>query len=211
MMDYRKSDMLDDLFNRYLNSYNLTLETEEVIGSSAYKYILECYTKNLKLDVKILDDIMKNYNRFKKIERKHEIKLENLNFEYVSDEEYVTYGKLQRLKYNFKRKKYERIIKKFDKVLQKYKGYIPKEYYENEIDEPAEEVAPPPNVRTENTAPAIDIQDENGADTVSSLEDVAEATTSIQDEEFADGEQIEMRLEDLFGDVTCNADDESAE
>lgn len=211
MIDYRKSDMLDDLFNRYLNSYNLTLETEEVIGSSAYKYILECYTKNLKLDVKILDDIMKNYNRFKKIERKHEIKLENLNFEYVSDEEYVTYGKLQRLKYNFKRKKYERIIKKFDKVLQKYKGYIPKEYYENEIDEPAEEVAPPPNVRTENTAPAIDIQDENGADTVSSLEDVADATTSIQDEEFADGEQIEMRLEDLFGDVTCNADDESAE
>lgn len=211
MMDYRKSDMLDDLFNRYLNSYNLTLETEEVIGSSAYKYILECYTKNLKLDVKILDDIMKNYNRFKKIERKHEIKLENLNFEYVSDEEYVTYGKLQRLKYNFKRKKYERIIKKFDKVLQKYKGYIPKEYYENEIDEPAEEVAAPPNVSTENTVPAIDIQDENGADTVSSLEDVAEATTSIQDEEFADGEQIEMRLEDLFGDVTCNADDESSE
>ena len=133
MIDFRKSDLFDELYKRYLESYELTLETEDVTGASAYKFILDCYTRNLKADIKILDNEMKYYMQFCKKERKYEIKLENLNFNYIDDEELKTLTKKEHYLYNRKRRKFEKINNKFKKVIQKFKLYIPEEWYSEEV------------------------------------------------------------------------------
>lgn len=209
MIDYRRSDLFDELYKRYLESYELTLETEDVTGSSAYKFVLDCYTRNLKEDIKILDTEMKYYMQFCKKERKYEIKLENLNFNYIDDEELKMLTKKERYLYNRKRRKFEKINKKFKKVIQKFKLYIPEEWYNEEAEE--ENDAPKPEeMRTEEVQQETIIQETVTEDaTLLAENNVAEATEE-RDITTEEGEQLQISLEDFFSDVE-NEDEETRE
>ncbi len=200
MIDYRKSDLLDELYERYLESYNLTLETEDITGAAAYKFVLDCYTRNLKADIKILDDEMKYYRQFCKKERKYEIKLENLNFNYIDDEELEALTKLQRYKYCRKRRKFEKINKKFKKAIQKFKLYIPVEWY-NEESEEENEQPKSEEMRTEKIKVETIEQERKVEDaTLLAENNVADATNEIK-ETTDEGEQLQITLEDFFSDV----------
>ncbi len=199
MLDYRKSDLMDELYKRYLQSYELTLETEDITGASAYKFVLECYTRNLKLDIKVLDTEMKYYMQFCKKERKYQVKCENLNFEYIDDVELKEYKLIERLKYRFRRWKYENLVKNFKKTIQKYKLYIPGDWY---IEDSSEEIKIDAieDIKTEESQVENLVQEEKTGDaTLLAKNTVAEATQN--DEILEEGEQLQITLEEFFSDV----------
>ncbi len=199
MLDYRKSDLMDELYKRYLQSYELTLETEDITGASAYKFVLECYTRNLKSDIKILDTEMKYYMQFCRKERKYLIKCENLNFDYIDDGDLKEYSFIERLIYKLKRKKYEKLTKKFKKTIQKYKLYIPGDWYIEDLPEEKQESQTPKEIEENTSKPEKQEQDEKNGDVdLSAEEDVAGAT---KEKMLEDGEQLQITLEDFFSNV----------
>ena len=200
MIDYRRSDLFDELYKRYLESYELTLETEDITGSSAYKFVLDCYTRNLKSDIKILDTEMKYYRQFCKKERKYEVKCENLDFNYIDDEELKSLTFFQRRKYKRKRRKFEKINKKFRKVIQKFKLYIPGDWYIEKTEEETDG-RKPEEMRTERNE-LENIEQECKVDDATLLAEnnVADATNEII-ETTDEGEQLQITLEDFFSDV----------
>ena len=195
MLDYRKNDLLDAVYMRYLNSVELTMETEFKTGAEAERYIKSVYLKNLKADFKILDKEVIQYRKFIKKQRKHTVKLEKLGFEYLEDLSELSIFK--KVVYYIKRKLFVNENKKFVKILRKYRPYLPSEWFDEEDDGATEDV--------ENTG-------ENGGGTVNGVvEDTEQAqvgsvllpseeqSSSKKDTKITEPKQMTMILEGLFG------------
>ena len=132
MLDYRRNDLFDKLYRRYLESFEITLETEEITGSAAYKYILDYIQKSFKLDVKNLDIEVKQYTKFMVLKRKFLVKLENLEEKLESFSNLPKKKWYHRIKLYFLHKSIEKIDKKYKKALQKYRYYLPEDWFLDE-------------------------------------------------------------------------------
>lgn len=137
MLDFRKNKLLDDLFLRYLESSDLTLETEDRIGSEFYQSYILMLFRNFKKESRTLDRETKKYQKFKLKERKYQIKCENLKFLGFDFDIENTGGDLsvkERWRYRFRKRRYKRIIKRYRKLIQKYKLYLPSDVYKTAED-----------------------------------------------------------------------------
>ena len=176
-MDYRKSDLYDDAYRRYLKSCELTLETEDITGSSGYKFVLSRQEKVLKENYIIADNEHKEYIAFRKKERKHQLKITFLGFEELSEEEYCALSFFKRWKYRRKRRKYYREMDKFWHIIQIYRPYIPHgEYiYEEEEEEPKAVILEQPELGNKAIPEPVEPEEVATSDDVS-----AEATTPTE-------------------------------
>ena len=197
MLDYRKNDLLDGLYLRYLNSVELTMETEFKTGAEAEKYIKGVYLKNLKSDIKILDKEVVKYRKFVKQERKHVVTLEKLAFEYIEDVSELSL--IRKIIYFIKKWLYNRENKKFVKVVRKYRPYIPREWFGEDEDEEAEDAenSPENTVGTGENSDKVteQVDDKNTFNTVLLPEN---ETFSEEEKENEKPKQMTMLLEELF-------------
>ena len=136
MLDFRRSDLTDKLYIRYLTSYGLTLETIDKTGKEAYKFILDTYTKSLKCDLKLLELELKHYFKFKEKERKHNYKLDKLNFIEKSLDDYESLCWSKRLLYKFNHYRFNKENKRFFAIKIKFKPWISNVFNSNVITEP---------------------------------------------------------------------------
>lgn len=202
----KKRDLIDELFIRYKQSYELTLETEETIGPNAYLFILEKLTSNLKADIKGLGSEMKYYNRYCNIERKHDVKLRKLNFKYISDEEYVALTKKARFRYKVRKYKFEAENRRFERLTYKFMLYLPDEFFytqEEEIDVVSEEETDTQNPVQDNVLVDTALLAPDTVSTVSEENEDIEETSSEdekaeKEEEEKEDEQLRIKLEDFF-------------
>ena len=123
-MDYFRNELTDKLYLRYLESFELTNETVDTTGKDAYKFIQDTYTKNLRSDLKIIDDCVKHYNIYKNKEFKHLIKLEKIGFEELTEEEFKELSFIKRFCYKNKKSKAAAEDKKLIKLERKYRKWI---------------------------------------------------------------------------------------
>ena len=201
MLDFRKSDLLDEAYLRYLNSIKYTMETIPNTGNEVYKFISNTYLKNLKSDIKILDKEVVQYRKFVKRERKHVVKLEKLAFEYIEDVSELSL--IRKIIYFIKKWLHNRENKKFVKVVRKYRPYIPREWFGEDEDEEIEDVENSPE-NTVGTGEKSDkateqVDDKNTFNTVLLPEN---ETFSEEEKENEEPKRMTMLLEELFAGET---------
>lgn len=202
----KKRDLLDALFIRYKESFELTMETVDKLGPVAYQFVLDKFTANLKSDIKDLGSEMKYYNRYCNIERKHEVKLKKLNFKYISNEEYVALTKKGRFRYKVRKYKFEAENRRFERLTYKFMLHLPDEFFykqEEEFDVVSEEETDTQEPVHDDVAVDISLLAPDTVETVSEEnEDIEE--TSLEDEkaekeeEEKEDEQLRIKLEDFF-------------
>ena len=201
-MDYRKSDLYDDAFKRYLKSCELTLETEDVTGSTGYKFVLARQEKVLKENYITADIEYKEYVAFKKKERKHELKIIFLDFHEISEEKYNSLSFFKRWKYRRKRRKHFREMDKFWHIIQIYRPYIPYgEYAVEDEEEPKAVILEQPE---EPATPQEVSSEENNItqnDTGAPAGDTPLLATKENDGETEKEEENADALLDFFGET----------
>lgn len=212
MQDFRKNTLLDELYERYLISYNATLNTIPTTGLKLYDFYQKTLLNGFRKDIKITEFSVKQYLKFTKKKRKHDIKVENLDFDYLSDNEYAELTKIERKTYNKKAKKYYRLMFKFKKLTQKYYIYLPEDMFsdEEEIEEESQEI-----IETEE-------KESTGAEDISLLvqstsgdvryESSSKDEVSTKKEENSDLKDERKRqeglLEAFFGNENCGEKDQ---
>lgn len=215
-MDFRKSDVLDEITCRYLESFRLIENKKDAIGDDAFDVLREQYTCILKEDAKEFILNHKEYSTFRKKERKHDLKIALLDFHEIDEEEYRALSFFKRWKYRRKRRKYYREMDKFWYIVQNYRPYIPHgEYiYEEEEEEPKavileqpelgnkaipepaepEEMATPDDVSTEVTIPTE-------PETTAPAGDTPLSAKNTDDGEPTKKEENADALSDFFGET----------
>lgn len=202
----KKRDLIDELFIRYKQSYELTLETVDTIGPIAYSFILDKFTSNLKGDIKDLGLEMKYYKLYCKKKRKHEVKLIKLNFKYLSNEEYVALTKKERFRYNLRKYKFETENRRFERLTYKFMLYLPDEFFytqEEEFDVVSEEETDTQELVKDGAPVDTALLAPDTVETVSEENEDIEETGSEdekaeQEEEEKEDEQLRIKLEDFF-------------
>ena len=141
MDKFYKNDLLDAFYERYKESFDLTVDPKEDVE------VTKIHTANLGKEYKrsqkrcVLKPV-KKCEKFEKKEWKHKYKLELLDFEYLTEEEIENLSFFGKLNYYRRERKFEREIKRFKKLVIKYKRYLPENYVnpDDDIYEEAEEL-----------------------------------------------------------------------
>lgn len=186
MLDFRRNDLLDDLYNRYLTSFNCTMESQAYTGQKFYDFYVSHLLKCFKKDIKKSDFEITKYFRFQLKKRKLDIKFEKLNFIDLDNDEYLLLSFWGKRKYNRKKRKFLRLNRRVFKLMQKFYLYLP-------------------NVETSSEEDISDETDHN----VSPFDisnDVSEATVStetVAEDNVVSEDQTVEKLEALFGDEDC--------
>lgn len=176
-MDFRKSDVLDDITYRYISSFELIENKRSTMGDDAYFTLRNQYSEILKDDTKEFISSNKEYSTFRKKERKHDLKIALLDFHEIDEEEYRALSFFKRWKYRRKRRKYYREMDKFWYIVQNYRPYIPHgEYiYEEEEEEPKAVILEQPELGNKAIPEPVEPEEVATSDDVS-----AEATTPTE-------------------------------
>ena len=87
MFDFRRNDCLDELYQRYLETFQNTLETSDSTGIKLYDFYLNYLLKCFKKDLKKSEFDCNKYFKFHNKRRRYDIKFENLNFSELTLEE----------------------------------------------------------------------------------------------------------------------------
>lgn len=139
MYKFYRSDLIDELVNRYIKTFNYLEGKQEPLGV-VHKCITDNVYKNLKLDVSEINLIGKHYAKFNIIKRLYYYRVEKLKFKLLSAEEMSKLGLFERLGYWFKSLYFAFLSKNFEKKKIKFKLYLPSELYNVNVD--VEEVKP---------------------------------------------------------------------
>lgn len=235
-MNYKKNDLYDEAYSRSLESFDLTINTEEKTGEEVYRYYVGVLYKGLKSDVKDIKRINKKYNRFKLKEIKHQIRLEKLGFgAFVEEDGFVeTSPEELEVELNTKRqikrfrkrcRKYAKENRRFIRIIRKYRRYLGEDEYvelkETEENEAQGASAEPINV--ENIVSGSTAVDTS----LSAIDDGAKAPTAKQEEKAeekneashvedvgceVEEKQIDEKLEAFFDkDEDCGENEENEE
>lgn len=161
MLDYRRNDLSDRLYLRYLTSFEKTMETEDLTGPEFYHYYCLELLKSFQGDMKSVQREIRLYKLFRRKERRYFIKIENLNFDLLDKEARKELRLKYRLKYRLKFWLYTRYNKKFKKLIQKLWEVIPEGEYGKDVKDIEEDVKKTDeNVETETQKEAdVSIKD----------------------------------------------------
>ena len=116
MDKFYKNDLLDAFYERYKESFDLTVDPKEDVE------VTKIHTANLGKEYKrsykrcVLKPV-KKCEKFEKKEWKHKYRLELLDFEYLTEEEIENLSFFGKLKYYRCERKFEREIKRFKKLV----------------------------------------------------------------------------------------------
>lgn len=141
MLDYRRNDLTDKLYNRYLRSFDYTMETEDLTGSEFYHYYVLELLRGFQKDIKDVHHEIKLYKHFRRRERRYYIKLERLNFVPMDNEEEIKLLSLKkRIVYRYKKWLLKFYNKRFKKLIQKLWEVIPEGEYGKAVKDLLEDV-----------------------------------------------------------------------
>ena len=102
MLYFKRNDLMDQAFDRYLLSAERTLNTIDVIGAEMYQTHLNHLTHALKKIHKVIDREDSQYRKYKIRRNKLEVKLIKIEIKYLSDEELALLSRFEEFKYNSK-------------------------------------------------------------------------------------------------------------
>lgn len=140
MLYFRKNDLLDQAFDRYLVSAEHTLEKSHIIGDEIYQNHINFMSKSLQRLYRIIDKEDFLYRKYKKVQNKYETKIIKLEFSPLSSELVATFSYFKRKSYLKKKKKQERFEKKLFNLDLKYRLIISDVEYEPDNDEDLGEI-----------------------------------------------------------------------
>ena len=185
MLYFKRNDLMDQAFDRYLLSAERTLNTIDVIGAEMYQTHLNHLTSALKKIHKVIDREDSQYRKYKIRRNKLEVKLIKIEIKYLSDEELALLSRFEEFKYNSKIKKIKRLNRAIWRLDLKYRLIVANCDYEpdNSNDDEIEEES--------NNVVLVDTKQESGCEE----ESIALSATSETSDEK------EKTSTDLFNEI----------
>ncbi len=148
MLYFKRNDLMDQVFDRYLVSAERTLDTRDVIGEEMYQTHLNHLTFGLKKDHKLIDKEGYLYLKYKLKRNKLEVKLIKIEYDFtvLSDEELESLSRFNLFRYNSKVKRIKALNRAIWRLDLKYRliiancEYEPDDQTDDEIDEKVDDV-----------------------------------------------------------------------
>ncbi len=132
-MDYRKNDIIDGLYERYIKSFDQTLESIKKTGTNTYDFYLSYLHKSFRRDLEEIDSSLIKYKKFITKKRKFDLKFEKLEFCNLEIDEYKALFLIERWHFRRSFKKYNKYIRKYINLLHRFYTFIPDEIYAEEL------------------------------------------------------------------------------
>lgn len=205
MQDFHKNDLLDNLFIRYKSSFDETLETVHITGTKMYDFYQNHLVRSFKKDVRKLNYEYAKYKVFKKKERKHDIKIERLNFIEISVDKLANSTFFEKVLYKFKRWRYNRLMRNFRRLTQKYWLFICDAFVDQEGIKDSQEVSEKEIEESKKAVSSVQVEDT----TLLALGDGVDETQEPKEGLLKTNERERQKgvLEALFGNEDCGEND----